>query len=150
MPGPGRCRQPVIAGKEAPMFQPTNAFSSFAVPDLEAARRFYGDTLGLQVSNEPEMGMLELQVGSGQPVLVYSKPDHRPAVYTVLNFPVSDIDRAVADLNAAGVEMQRYDMGGEMRADEHGIYRGQGPAIAWFTDPAGNILSILEQEASPS
>ncbi len=127
------------------MLQPTNAFSSFAVPDLDAARRFYGETLGLELGTTPETGMLELKVGSGQPVLVYSKPDHQPAVFTVLNFPVSDIDRAVADLEAAGIRMERYDMG-EAKPDDHGVYRGQGPAIAWFKDPAGNILSVLEQE----
>jgi catechol 2,3-dioxygenase-like lactoylglutathione lyase family enzyme len=141
MVSPGR------PGKEAAMLQATNAFSSFAVPDLDAARKFYGDTLGLEVGEEQETGMLQLRVGSGQPVLVYDKPDHRPAVFTVLNFQVPDIDRAVADLKAAGVEMERYDLP-DMRPDENGVYRGQGPAIAWFTDPAGNILSVLQQDAS--
>ena len=131
------------------MIPATNAFSSFAVPDLDAARTFYADKLGLAVTTGSETGMLELKVGSGQPVLVYHKPDHRPAVFTVLNFPVPNIDRAVADLEAAGVEMERYDMG-DAEPDDHGIYRGQGPAIAWFTDPAGNILSVLEQESPPN
>jgi catechol 2,3-dioxygenase-like lactoylglutathione lyase family enzyme len=129
------------------MFQPSNAFSSFAVPDLDAARRFYGETLGLDVTTEPETGMLELRVGSGEPVLVYIKPDHQPAVFTVLNFPVPDIDQAVADLKAAGVSMERYDLP-DLQPDANGVYRGQGPAIAWFKDPAGNILSVLQQDGA--
>ena len=132
------------------MFRPSDSFSSFAVPDLDAARRFYGETLGLDVGMEPEMGMLELRVGTGRPVLVYIKPDHRPAVFTVLNFAVPDIDDAVAQLKAAGVEMERYDVP-DAQPDANGVYRGdQGPAIAWFTDPAGNILSVLQEGSSPS
>lgn len=122
------------------------AFSSFAVPDIDAARRFYGETLGLDVRDSSEMGLLELHVGGGAPVLVYPKPDHEPAVFTVLNFPVASVDAAVDELNAKGVEMARFDLGpdGDGSGDARGIHRGGGPTIAWFSDPAGNILSILE------
>jgi catechol 2,3-dioxygenase-like lactoylglutathione lyase family enzyme len=124
----------------------TSAFSTFAVPDLESARRFYRDQLGLDLRDEPRMGLLELHVGGGAPITIYPKPDHQPAVFTVLNFLVRDIDRAVSELNAVGIEMHRYDNPESgMTGDERGIYRGQGPAIAWFLDPAGNILSVIEQ-----
>jgi catechol 2,3-dioxygenase-like lactoylglutathione lyase family enzyme len=120
------------------------AFSSFAVPDIDAARRFYRDTLGLDVRDSREQGLLELHLGGGgAPVLVYPKPDHEPAVFTVLNFPVASVDAAVDELNAAGVEMARFDIEGG-GGDERGIHRGNGPTIAWFRDPAGNILSVLE------
>ncbi len=128
------------------MFQGSHAFSSFAVSDIDAARRFYSDTLGLEVTDSTEMGILELHLTDGPPVMVYPKPDHQPAVFTVLNFPVADIDATVDELVGKGVRMERYDGLGEgMTADSKGIVRGQGPAIAWFTDPAGNILSVLEQ-----
>jgi catechol 2,3-dioxygenase-like lactoylglutathione lyase family enzyme len=121
------------------MLADSPAFSGFAVPDVEAARRFYADTLGLRV--EEENGMLTLSLGGGTTVLVYPKPDHTPATYTVLNFPVDDVDRAVAELTARGVAFERYP---GMDQDENGIMRGQGPTIAWFTDPAGNVMSVLE------
>jgi len=127
------------------MLKMKDAFSTIAVPDLDVARDFYGKKLGIDVSTEPDMGMLELHVGQGAPVTVYPKPDHKPAVFTVLNFVVDDIDAAVSQLNDAGITMQRYDVDGGMKADDKGIYRGEGPAIAWFTDPAGNILSVIEQ-----
>jgi catechol 2,3-dioxygenase-like lactoylglutathione lyase family enzyme len=118
------------------------AFSGFAVPDVDAARRFYADTLGLRVEVDENMGgMLTLHLGGGANVLVYPKPDHRPATFTVLNFPVEDVDRAVDELTAKGVRFERYP---GFDQDEKGIARGQGPAIAWFTDPAGNVLSVLE------
>ena len=118
------------------------AFSGFAVRDIEAARRFYADALGLRVEADDAMGgMLTLHLGGGTDVLVYPKPDHTPATYTVLNFPVDDIDRTVDELAARGVRFERYP---EFDQDDKGIARGQGPAIAWFTDPAGNILSVLE------
>jgi predicted enzyme related to lactoylglutathione lyase len=127
------------------VLQTKATFSTFAVPDLDAARRFYGQTLGLQVRDQPEMGVMEIQAGDSQPVTVYPKPDFRPATYTVLNFVVDDIDRAVSDLNANGVRMERYDDLADMKPDAKGIVRGpQGPAIAWFLDPAGNILSLME------
>ncbi|MCW2811403.1 MAG: glyoxalase [Friedmanniella sp.] len=117
------------------------AFSGFSVDDIEAARAFYADTLGLEVRSEN--GMLTLQVAGGHPVLVYAKPDHRPATFTVLNFPVPDIDTAVDELVGRGVTFQHYDF----VPDPRGIQRGWGPSIAWFTDPAGNILSVLETAA---
>jgi predicted enzyme related to lactoylglutathione lyase len=126
------------------MFDDGTAFSSFAVPDTEAARAFYGDTLRLDVRDSREAGLLELHIGGGSPVLVYPKPDHAPANFTVLNFAVPDIDAAVDGLIAAGVRMERYP---DFEQNDKGIVRGpQGPAIAWFKDPAGNILSVLEDQ----
>jgi catechol 2,3-dioxygenase-like lactoylglutathione lyase family enzyme len=123
------------------------AFSSFAVPDIDAARRFYGEILGLDVRDSAEAGLLELHLGGTTPVLVYPKPDHQPAVFTVLNFPVDSVETAVDELNGKGVEMNRYDLGDGNSGDAKGIHRGDGPTIAWFSDPAGNILSILEVPA---
>jgi catechol 2,3-dioxygenase-like lactoylglutathione lyase family enzyme len=123
------------------MFKAANAFSGFSVDDLERAKRFYGETLGLNVSENP--AGLELQLGGGARVFVYPKPNHEPATFTVLNFPVANIDQAVDDLTAAGVRFERYE---GMESDERGVSRGGGgPTIAWFKDPAGNILSVLEQ-----
>jgi catechol 2,3-dioxygenase-like lactoylglutathione lyase family enzyme len=124
------------------MFTKTKAFSSFAVPELDAARSFYGDTLGLEVSDGP-MGVLELELEGDRTILVYPKPDHEPANYTILNFPVEDVDAAVDELTARGVELERYEGFGQ---DEKGIARGDGPDIAWFKDPAGNILAVLKQD----
>ena len=123
------------------MFRETKAFSGFSVDDLGRAKAFYGDTLGLEVSEEH--GLLFLKLGSGASVLVYPKENHEPATFTILNFPVSDIEAAVGELRAAGVELERYE--GDLQTDEQGIFRGEGPLIAWFRDPAGNILSVLEQ-----
>lgn len=126
------------------MFATTDAFSGFSVDDIERARAFYGDTLGLEV--EDTEGMLGLKLGGGGTVLVYPKGErHAPATFTVLNFPVDDIDAAVDRLTAAGVALERYpDL---PDPDARGIYRGLGPDIAWFTDPAGNILSVLADPA---
>jgi len=124
------------------MFRDTHAFSSFAVPDLDAARSFYGDTLGLDVSDGP-MGVLALELEGGRTILVYPKPDFTPATYTILNFPVEDVDAAVDELTARGVEFERYEGFGQ---DERGIARGNGPDIAWFKDPAGNVLAVLKQD----
>jgi catechol 2,3-dioxygenase-like lactoylglutathione lyase family enzyme len=122
------------------MFKDTKAFSGFAVPDVAAAEAFYRDTLGIETSTE--YGLLTLHLAGGaRPTLVYPKPDHTPAGYTILNFPVDDIDAAVDALTERGVTMERYD---EMAQDERGIMREAGPYIAWFTDPAGNILSVLQ------
>lgn len=124
------------------MFEHDPAFSSFAVPDIEVARRFYRDQLGLDV-DDGEMGSLELDLGDGTKVLVYPKPDHEPATYTVLNIPVGNIDEAVDALSAKGIRFEQYD--GEIATDAKGISRGTpGPQIAWFRDPAGNILSVLQ------
>ncbi|NJP47171.1 VOC family protein [Actinacidiphila epipremni] len=121
------------------MFGETKAFSGFAVDDVEAAARFYGDTLGLKVSRAN--GMLTLHIAGGRDILVYPKPDHVPATYTILNFPVVDIEAAVDELGRRGVRCEQY---GEPATDAKGIHRGGGPLIAWFTDPAGNVLSVLE------
>jgi predicted enzyme related to lactoylglutathione lyase len=126
--------------KELTMFAQSHAFSGFAVADIAAAKQFYGQTLGVQVSEEH--GMLRLHLASGGHVLVYPKHDHTPATFTILNFPVDDIDAAVDQLAARGVHFERY---AEAPQDERGIMRGQGPPIAWFKDPAGNILSVLQQ-----
>jgi catechol 2,3-dioxygenase-like lactoylglutathione lyase family enzyme len=129
------------------MFRDTDSFSSFAVPDIDVAREFYGETLGLSVTDSSEMGLIELHVGGGAPVVVYPKPDHQPAVFTVLNFVVPDIEATVRALNARGLQLDRYDLGDGAEPDALGIYRGQGPAIGWFRDPAGNIISVLERPA---
>jgi len=123
------------------VFEHTKAFSGFAVDDVPRAREFYGETLGVKVSEENDM--LTLHLGSGGDVLVYAKPDHTPATFTVLNFPVEDIDAAVDALAERGVSFERYP-GMEEGTDDRGIWRGGGPNIAWFTDPAGNVLSVLE------
>ena len=121
------------------MFTNAKAFSGFAVDDVAAAREFYGDKLGLEVSEEN--GLLTLQIAGDRPTLVYPKEGHTPAEYTILNFPVDDIDAAVDELNARGVELERYEGFGQ---DERGIMREQGPPIAWFKDPAGNVLAVLQ------
>jgi catechol 2,3-dioxygenase-like lactoylglutathione lyase family enzyme len=126
------------------MFANTKAFSGFAVPDLPKAREFYEGTLGLRVSEENDL--LILHLAGERNTLVYPKPDHSPATYTILNFPVADIDEAVDELTARGVRFERYD---GIEQDGKGIWRGEGgPPIAWFTDPAGNILSVLEDAES--
>lgn len=127
------------------MFKDTKAFSSFSVDDLKKAKDFYGQTLGLQVSETKEG--LGLQIAGGGQVFLYPKPNHAAASFTVLNFPVNDIDKAVDELTARGVSFESYE--GEMKTDAKGIFRGasqgEGPNIAWFKDPAGNILSVLEE-----
>ena len=119
------------------MFKNANAFSGFSVDDIPAAREFYGTTLGLEVNDVEDM--LDVTLGSGSHVLIYPKPNHEPATFTILNFPVADVDAAVDDLAARGVAFERYDEP-ELKTDEKGISRGNGPTIAWFRDPAGNIL----------
>ncbi len=128
------------------MFKDAGAFSSYSVDDVAAARQFYGRTLGLEVSEVPEMdGLLELRVPGGSKVLLYAKPDHVPATFTVLNLPVEDVERAVVELTGRGVRFEVYDEG-PVKTDEKGVLRGPGPRIAWFKDPAGNILSVLEDQ----
>ena len=122
------------------MFANTKAFSGFAVDDLEQARRFYGETLGIKTSEQH--GLMILHLAGDRDTLVYPKAGHTPATYTILNFPVDDIDKAVDELTARGVRFERYE--GMSTQDEKGINRGGGPYIAWFTDPAGNILAVLQ------
>jgi catechol 2,3-dioxygenase-like lactoylglutathione lyase family enzyme len=122
------------------MFADSKAFSGFSVDDMDRARQFYGETLGLRVSEEN--GLLHLHLAGGNDVLVYPKPNHTPATFTILNFPVDDIDAAVDALTARGVRLERYD---GFNQDEKGILRDdQSPPIAWFTDPAGNVLSVIK------
>jgi catechol 2,3-dioxygenase-like lactoylglutathione lyase family enzyme len=124
------------------MLKDSKAFSGFAVKDLEAAKAFYGGTLGQDVRDGP-MGNLELRLAGGATVFIYPKEDHEPATYTILNFPVDDVDAAVDELTSAGVKMEQYDRP-DMPQDAKGIARDpDGPAIAWFKDPSGNILSVL-------
>jgi predicted enzyme related to lactoylglutathione lyase len=125
------------------MLENTKAYSGFAVDDVSKAREFYAETLGLKVSVvDEEHGLLSLELAGDRPTLVYLKPDHAPANYTILNFPVDDIDEAVDGLAERGVQFERYD---EFQQDEKGVFRGGGPYIAWFKDPAGNILSVLQE-----
>jgi catechol 2,3-dioxygenase-like lactoylglutathione lyase family enzyme len=123
------------------MLAESKAFSGFAVDDIEKARAFYGDTLGLETSEQN--GLLTLHLAGDRNTLVYPKPDHEPASFTILNFPVENIASAVDELSARGVRFERYD---GFDQDEKGIFHGGGPLIAWFRDPAGNVLSVLEVE----
>ncbi len=125
------------------MFENTRAFSGFAVDDVAKATQFYSDTLGLRVSEAN--GILTLHIAGDRPTIVYPKPHHTPATFTVLNFPVADIEAAVDGLTERGVQFERYE-GTPAETDAKGIFRGGGPLIAWFKDPAGNILSVLQQE----
>lgn len=124
------------------MLKHSQAFSGFSVDNLEKAKNFYANILGLKVTDNP-MGFLELHLGGDTRILIYPKPNHVPATSTVLNFPVADIDKAVDELNSRGIVFEKYE--GVIKTDEKGISRGNehGPSIAWFKDPAGNILSIL-------
>ena len=127
------------------MLGSTKAFSGFSVDDVPAATKFYGETLGLKVSEANDL--LTLHIEGGRDILVYPKPNHTPASFTILNFPVDDIDGVVNELTKRGVRFERYD---GFEQDEKGIYRGEGsPPIAWFTDPAGNILSVLKEPGDP-
>ena len=121
------------------MFANTPAYSGFAVPDIDAARDFYANTLGLDVTEEN--GLLTLKLAGDRPTLVYPKPDYEPATYTILNFQVEDIDAAVNELSGRGISFERYE---GFPQDEKGVMRGNGPDIAWFKDPAGNILSVMQ------
>ena len=127
------------------MLTDSPAFSGFSVDDADRARRFYEETLGLRVTEMPEMGggLMRLHLGGGTEVLVYGKPDHAPATFTVLNFPVPDVEKAVDELAARGVRFEHYE---NPPTDEKGIMRAGGPLIAWFTDPAGNVFSVVQQD----
>lgn len=119
------------------MFENTKAFSGFSVDDIEKARHFYADTLGIRVSEEH--GMLHLHLAGERDTLIYPKPDHTPATFTILNFPVEDVEAAVDELVSRGVVFEVYE-----QTDAKGVMRGGGPDIAWFRDPAGNVLSVLK------
>jgi len=124
------------------MFKVTKAFSTFSVNDLREAKEFYGNTLGLDISENTEG--LELRIPGGNNIFVYPKSNHVPATFTVLNFPVNDVDESVDDLTKRGVKFEHYE--GELKTDQKGIFRGKGPTIAWFKDPAGNILSVINEK----
>jgi catechol 2,3-dioxygenase-like lactoylglutathione lyase family enzyme len=124
------------------MLKGSKAFSGFSVDDIQKAKEFYGRKLGQEVSESH--GLLTLHLAGGTKVLVYPKPNHTPATFTILNFPVDDIEEAVDRLTRIGVGFERYQ--GDLQTDEKAIFRGGGPSIAWFKDPAGNILSVLEQD----
>jgi catechol 2,3-dioxygenase-like lactoylglutathione lyase family enzyme len=126
------------------MFTADHAFSGFSVDDVDAARTFYRDALGLDVTDNA-MGFLELHLPTGADILIYTKPNHQPATFTILNFPVADVEAAVDELNARGVVTKIY-TDPDFGTDAKGISRGQGPDIAWFTDPAGNVLSVLKTD----
>ncbi len=123
------------------MLGDSKAFSGFSANDIEKAKEFYGRTLGLKVSETN--GLLTLHLAGGSNVLIYPKPNHTPATFTVLNFPVDDVDQAVDELAKRGVRFEIYDLP-DLKTDKKGIKRGNGPTIAWFKDPAGNILSVIE------
>lgn len=124
------------------MFTTDRAFSGFSVDDIDAARSFYRDILGLETVDD-EMGFFSLRLASGASVFVYPKPNHEPASFTILNFPTDDVEAAVDELNARGVTTKIY-RDDEIATDEKGIQHGRGPTIAWFRDPAGNVLSVLD------
>ena len=127
------------------MLKDTKAFSSFSVNDMQKAKEFYHGTLGIEVS-ENEMGIMTLKISGGKDIIVYPKPNHEPASFTVLNFSVADVDKTVDELTKAGITFEHYNFG-DIKTEENGIMRGNGhgPDIAWFKDPAGNILSVLKE-----
>ena len=125
------------------MFKSSKAFASFSVDDISKAKEFYGETLGLKVSESPEG--LEVHPDGNLDLFIYPKPNHTPATFTVLNFLVEDIEIAVDELKSTGVHLEKYE--GAIQTDEKGIHRNGGPSIAWFKDPAGNILSVLQKNA---
>ena len=124
------------------MFKETKAFSGFAVNAAHKATKFYSQTLGREVAES--YGLLRLHLAGGTTILMYPKENHTPADFTILNFPVADIEQAVDELTRRGVRFESYN-DGDLVTDEKGIFRGGGPKIAWFRDPAGNILSVLEE-----
>ena len=128
------------------MLKDSKAFSGFSVNDIPKAKEFYGQTLGLDVSEDQGMGLLSLRLAGGNTVIIYPKPSHTPATFTILNFPVGNVDEAVDALKKRGVRFEIYNEP-DLKTDEKGIMRGNGPTIAWFKDPAGNILSVIEEEA---
>jgi catechol 2,3-dioxygenase-like lactoylglutathione lyase family enzyme len=146
-PRPRRGEDGTRGATASSMFRDNNTFSSFSIDDVDTARRFYAETLGVDVAVQPEG--LELTVGGGAKVFLYPKPNHTPATFTVLNFIVDDVDAAVDELTRRGVQFEHYDEA-SMQTDAKGIARGgpgKGPTIAWFKDPAGNFLSVVKPDA---
>jgi catechol 2,3-dioxygenase-like lactoylglutathione lyase family enzyme len=127
------------------MLRASNAFSGFSVNDIPKAKKFYGDVLGLKVSEDHDI--LTLHLANGGSVIAYPKPNHEPATFTILNFPVPDVDKTVDELKKRGVRFEHYDTK-DLKTDEKGVMRGNGPTIAWFKDPAGNILSVIDENGS--
>ena len=137
---------PIIQSKTinfTAMFKDVKAFSGYSANDVQAAKKFYGDVLGIETKMGME-GILELHIAGSSPVIIYPKDNHEPATFTVLNFPVPDIEDAVAGLKAKGVVFESYNLP-NFKTDDDNIFRGGGPLIAWFKDPAGNILSVIEE-----
>jgi catechol 2,3-dioxygenase-like lactoylglutathione lyase family enzyme len=125
------------------MLKHSKAFSGFSVNDIQKAKKFYSEILGLEVRDNP-MGLIELHIEGSNYIIIYPKPNHEPATFTILNFPVDNIDKAVDELISKGIKFEQYE--GELKTDAKGISRNpQGPKIAWFKDPAGNILSVIEE-----
>ncbi|MEO8861796.1 MAG: VOC family protein [Ginsengibacter sp.] len=125
------------------MLKQSKAFSGFSVNDIQKAKKFYEEVLELEVEDS-QMGLIKLHTQGGVPIIVYPKPNHEPATFTILNFPVDNIEKAVDELTAKGMKFEQY--GGQIKTDEKGISRNpHGPKIAWFKDPAGNILSVIEE-----
>ena len=127
------------------MFAYTKAFSGFSVNDLKKAKHFYEEILGLKVTEESDMSILQLHIHEGHAIVIYEKPNHTPATFTILNFPVSDVTSAVGKLKELGVRFESYDLP-DFKTDDDHVFRQGGPLIAWFKDPAGNILSVIQIE----
>lgn len=125
------------------MFKNNKAFSGFSVSNMSEAKKFYGETLGMEVKVE-DMGSTSITIANGSKVFIYPKDNHTPATFTVLNFPVDDIEKTVDELVKKGIKFEQYE--GDIKTDEKGIFRGEGPLIAWFKDPAGNIISVLQEK----
>lgn len=126
------------------MFKDTKAFSGFSVNNLEKAKEFYGTILKLELTEMSEMRILQLHISGGNDIVVYEKPNHEPATFTILNFPVQDVTKAVEQLKTSGIRFESYDMP-DFQTDPDNVFRGGGPEIAWFKDPAGNILSVISE-----
>jgi predicted enzyme related to lactoylglutathione lyase len=131
--------------KEKKMLKDSKAFSGFSVNDTAKAKAFYSEKLGLEVKDEEMAGIISLQLAGGNHIIIYPKPNHEPATYTILNFPVTDVEKAVDELTANGVEFIIYNEE-HFKTNEKGIFTGGGPVIAWFKDPAGNIMSVIEKK----
>jgi len=126
------------------MFRDTKAFSGFSVDNLEKAKEFYGNILKLEIKEQDEMRIVQLHISGSNALVVYEKENHEPATFTILNFPVQDVTKAVGELKALGIKFESYDMP-DFKTDPDNVFRAGGPEIAWFKDPAGNILSVIAE-----